>query len=255
LTARQKAFYRGLKEKISISELLEKATSLSDLENMDSLMNLVMQFRKVCNHPELFERADVESPLSFCEFSQSGSLSKETLLYCPYSSRNPIKFQIPKKLYRNGGILKQVGPHSRRGFELRYVNNELNIWNDQYIHENSGSSFSFLQFCQTSSHEASYLFKANLVHRWIAALAKRAQHALLNYTQSETWALPDRPTSPFAITHGSAMEELTNLSDNMVYDAHLYGQCYLPPVSFISLYKKKKVSNDSEYRQTQYQLK
>lgn len=46
LTARQRALYRGLKEKISISELLEKATSLNE-ESMDSLMNLVMQFRKV----------------------------------------------------------------------------------------------------------------------------------------------------------------------------------------------------------------
>jgi SNF2 family DNA or RNA helicase len=47
LTARQRALYRGLKEKLSISELLEKATSLSDSDSLDSLMNLVMQFRKV----------------------------------------------------------------------------------------------------------------------------------------------------------------------------------------------------------------
>ena len=46
LTARQRALYKGLKQKISISELLQKATSLNE-ESMDSLMNLVMQFRKV----------------------------------------------------------------------------------------------------------------------------------------------------------------------------------------------------------------
>lgn len=46
LTARQRALYGALKEKISVSELLEKATSLNE-ESMDSLMNLVMQFRKV----------------------------------------------------------------------------------------------------------------------------------------------------------------------------------------------------------------
>jgi DNA helicase INO80 len=49
LTARQRALYRGLKEKLSISELLEKATSLNESDSLDSLMNLVMQFRKVKN--------------------------------------------------------------------------------------------------------------------------------------------------------------------------------------------------------------
>jgi DNA helicase INO80 len=32
---------------------------------MENLMNLVMQFRKVCNHPELFERRVGRIPFSF----------------------------------------------------------------------------------------------------------------------------------------------------------------------------------------------
>jgi DNA helicase INO80 len=36
-------------------------------------MNLVMQFRKVCNHPELFERRPVKSPLLF---TQNTNISK-----------------------------------------------------------------------------------------------------------------------------------------------------------------------------------
>ncbi|KAJ3082280.1 putative DNA helicase ino80, partial [Quaeritorhiza haematococci] len=73
LTPRQRRMYQGLKEKISVAELLDKVSSLSldSLDGLDggggsvgdSLMNLVMQFRKVCNHPELFERAEVVSPL------------------------------------------------------------------------------------------------------------------------------------------------------------------------------------------------
>lgn len=140
LTARQKALYRGLKEKISISELLEKATSLGDLENLDSLMNLVMQFRKVCNHPGLFERADVMAPMSFCNFSETGSLSKETTLYCPYSATSPIKYHIPKKLYRNGGILKVVSPDSNAGMDTKYLDNMMNIWNSKYIHDSEFSN-------------------------------------------------------------------------------------------------------------------
>ncbi|CAG8510614.1 15407_t:CDS:10 [Acaulospora colombiana] len=45
LTARQRILYRGLREKISVAELLEKAATLPDNDNVDSLMNLVMQFR------------------------------------------------------------------------------------------------------------------------------------------------------------------------------------------------------------------
>lgn len=66
LTTRQKFLYMALKKKIRIEDLL-KATGYMDGHTTDknftsNLMNLVMQFRKVCNHPELFERRDVKSP-------------------------------------------------------------------------------------------------------------------------------------------------------------------------------------------------
>ncbi|XP_068153269.1 chromatin-remodeling ATPase INO80 [Drosophila tropicalis] len=69
LTIRQKLLYRALKQKIRIEDLLHLAsgstapTSASS-SSASSLMNLVMQFRKVCNHPELFERRDARSPFS-----------------------------------------------------------------------------------------------------------------------------------------------------------------------------------------------
>ena len=34
---------------------------------VENLMNLVMQFKKVCNHPELFERRPVQSPFFMAE--------------------------------------------------------------------------------------------------------------------------------------------------------------------------------------------
>lgn len=68
LTTRQKLLYMALKRKIRIEDLLQFTDRGSDGHGMDknftsSLMNLVMQFRKVCNHPELFERRDAKSPL------------------------------------------------------------------------------------------------------------------------------------------------------------------------------------------------
>lgn len=67
LTTRQKLLYMALKKKIRIEDLLQYTRGAGD--NVDktvtsNLMNLVMQFRKVCNHPELFERRDSKSPLA-----------------------------------------------------------------------------------------------------------------------------------------------------------------------------------------------
>ncbi|ORE05055.1 hypothetical protein BCV72DRAFT_336833 [Rhizopus microsporus var. microsporus] len=251
LTARQRALYRGLKEKISISELLEKATSLSDNESMDSLMNLVMQFRKVCNHPELFERGDVQAPFSFCSFSETGSLSKESYLYCPYSATNPIKYHIPKQLYRDGGMLKTIGPKTRAGFDTKYLDNLMNIWNSDYIHQSEFSNekdaaFSFLRFVDMSPYEAGYIFKGNLVERWIEHLAKRDQRARRRFYQHEPTSAAntygmllisdiETSTSPYVITPGSALDELTHVSDKLVHPASLFDQFFLPPARAVPI--------------------
>ncbi|KAG8779089.1 putative DNA helicase ino80 [Ceratobasidium sp. 428] len=106
LSPRQRALYRGLRANVSIAELLERANNLGDADSARSLMNLVMQFRKVCNHPELFERADVVAPFSFTTFSQSGNLAREgDVLYCPDSTRNPIRLEIPVLFERDGGLM------------------------------------------------------------------------------------------------------------------------------------------------------
>lgn len=65
-------------------------------------MNLVMQFRKVCNHPELFERADVRAPFSFAQFAGTSNLLREgDFVEVPYSTRNPIELQTPRLFYED----------------------------------------------------------------------------------------------------------------------------------------------------------
>lgn len=48
LSARQRAMYKALQANVSIADLLEKAANIGDADSARSLMNLVMQFRKVC---------------------------------------------------------------------------------------------------------------------------------------------------------------------------------------------------------------
>ncbi len=47
LSPRQRALYAGLLANVSVSDLLEKAANIGDADSARSLMNLVMQFRKV----------------------------------------------------------------------------------------------------------------------------------------------------------------------------------------------------------------
>lgn len=91
LTRRQLSLYQQLRSQIKLQDLLS--------DDAQSLMNLVMQFRKVCNHPDLFERSDVESSFAFCSFPVSAGAreSKEVA----YAARNPIEFDLPKLVYRS----------------------------------------------------------------------------------------------------------------------------------------------------------
>ncbi|GMG19844.1 unnamed protein product [Ambrosiozyma monospora] len=79
LTNRQKQLYRMLRSQINIMDLIDnnKKIGNDDESSGDSLMNVVMQFRKVCNHPDLFERADTQSPFAFTTFAETSSFLRE----------------------------------------------------------------------------------------------------------------------------------------------------------------------------------
>jgi len=134
LSARQRALYAALLAKVSVQDLLEKAANMGDADSARSLMNLVMQFRKVCNHPELFERADVVAPFSFCTFGKSGPLSREgDFLLLPYSTANPIVYEIPQLLFHDGGLL-DVPCESLSLPQLSgKVRKDLSIWSTERL--------------------------------------------------------------------------------------------------------------------------
>jgi DNA helicase INO80 len=77
--------------------------------------------------------------LAFCESARTGSLSKETNLNCAYSTQSVIKYHIPKRLYRNGGILNVAGEDTRAGFETKYLDNLLNVWTAENVYRSMHS--------------------------------------------------------------------------------------------------------------------
>lgn len=62
LTPRQQVLYDKIRSKISLEDIFALR---ENKERSKNLMNLVMQFRKVCNHPDLFERKMVRSGYVF----------------------------------------------------------------------------------------------------------------------------------------------------------------------------------------------
>lgn len=101
LTQRQAKLYQVLKSQVSSAyDAIENAAGSDEAASDQSLINTVMQFRKVCNHPDLFERADITSPFGFVDFGQTaGYLKNDELTDVIYSTKNPIKFHLPRLIY------------------------------------------------------------------------------------------------------------------------------------------------------------
>ncbi|ESO83010.1 hypothetical protein LOTGIDRAFT_236919 [Lottia gigantea] len=148
LTRRQKMLYQGIKNKISIEDLLHTAMENTQAQSTtSSLMNLVMQFRKVCNHPDLFERHEPKSPF--------------------FMKLEP--YYIPKHIYRCGILEKALPSKAKIIYNLLYIHSPHHIHSTLQPLTNGrvNSAFSFLRFIGMSPSDLySYMFGGLLV-RWL----------------------------------------------------------------------------------------
>ncbi|KAF9890926.1 putative DNA helicase ino80 [Aspergillus nanangensis] len=157
LTYRQRAYYANLRNRVSIMDLIEKAT-IGDEADSTTLMNLVMQFRKVCNHPDLFERAETKSPFTTAHFAETASFVREgNFVNVGYSTRSLIEYPLPRLLCSSAGRVDVAGPqNSRAGFRNKYLPHLMNIFTPENIKHSiqENGAFSFLRFVDTSIGEA-----------------------------------------------------------------------------------------------------
>ncbi|XP_075048643.1 chromatin-remodeling ATPase INO80 [Mixophyes fleayi] len=178
LTSRQKLLYQALKNKISIDDLLQSSmgTTQQAQNTTSSLMNLVMQFRKVCNHSELFERQETWSPF--------------------YLAIRP--YEISKFLYRQGNI--EYFNYSRN----RWLRVLLSPFAPDHIqqslfHRNRSdqeSCFSFLRFINMSPAEKANLMLQGHLARWLALyLSLKAAYRLHH---SRSWKEKSESGTSFA---------------------------------------------------------
>ncbi|SCU89685.1 LAFA_0E20054g1_1 [Lachancea sp. 'fantastica'] len=126
LTRRQHKLYQVLKSQMSAAyDAIENAAGNDEAISDQNIVNTVMQFRKVCNHPDLFEREDVSSPFSFTDFGRSGSLARDSnLLDVKYSSRNCIGYKVPRLIF-NELVLPQFD--NAIGNRNKLLHHTLNI--------------------------------------------------------------------------------------------------------------------------------
>ena len=229
LTYRQRAYYRNLRNQINFMDLVEKAT-MGDEQDSGQLMNLVMQFRKVCNHPDLFERAEVTSPFSFSYFAETASFVREgNNVPVGYSTRSLIDYQLPSLIWTEGGRLEKAGKdNDKAGWRNKALNHMMNIWTPENVMASTKGTdaFSWLRFADVSADEvykatheslftraAKQTQKANRLAQFKVAYDEENEnftpaHALFQIRQRE-----DR--KPLAdITSDGILNKLMNVSRN-----------------------------------------
>ena len=188
LTYRQRAMYSNLRNQISIMDLIEKAT-LGD-DDSASLMNLVMQFRKVCNHPDLFERADTSSAFSCGYFAETASFVREgNNVPVGYSTRSLIDYELPRLVWREGGRLHKAGPDNlTAGFRNKYLDHMMNIWAPDNVRDSTGGTdnFSWLRFADVSPQEVYRASHKDVFARAVDAATKKNRLAEMGVVYSDS---------------------------------------------------------------------
>ncbi|ORY71030.1 SNF2 family N-terminal domain-containing protein, partial [Pseudomassariella vexata] len=217
LTYRQRAYYRNLRNQISIMDLIEKAT-LGDDQDSGTLMNLVMQFRKVCNHPDLFERADTSSPFFSGYYAETASFVREGVnISLGYSTRNLIEYDLPRLIWTEGGRLQKAGKDNEKaGFRNKYLHHLMNIWAPENVRESTSGqgAFSFLRFADTSPEEMYNASCQDLFSRAVDLTKKpdRLGHMNVIYDEPEDKAYT--PTHAlFQITERSSRQPLAGVTN------------------------------------------
>jgi DNA helicase INO80 len=172
LTNRQRRMYAALNERISIDELLDKATLEGNAEESDGLMNMVMHFRKVCNHPQLFELAEVQSPVFFfgADDRSFSSVGKDTgMSSVTYNPKNPIRFMLPKLIYWEA-FLNLPTPANSYGSRAHVLHNMMSIYRADHARESvrGNDAFSFMLLDNEQFADLENIRRTSLVERLLS---------------------------------------------------------------------------------------
>jgi hypothetical protein len=205
-------------------------------------MCLFFPYVQVCNHPEIFKRREVASPLYFQSLMAPSLTPKivnrvRTLdMYTTISAAgtSPIRYRFPVCALLHHGLRVKLPPYkyrdelslgysegddfSRDAFSTRWdetwlrhklLHNDLNIFHAAYIHgslvSDPNSAFGWLPFVDLSPAECAFLVHGSGLHQCLALLVHR--HRLergLAYCRSHM-CHPDTPAGDSATGAGTGV--------------------------------------------------
>uniref|UniRef100_A0A336MQW6 Chromatin-remodeling ATPase INO80 n=1 Tax=Culicoides sonorensis TaxID=179676 RepID=A0A336MQW6_CULSO len=214
LTTRQRLLYMALKKKIRIEDLLQYSRGSSDGHHdktvTSNLMNLVMQFRKVCNHPELFERRDSKSPYAMKgqEYPLPRLIFNEAFLEREIPSKKHLlynKFSI----YKAENVHKDMFPRQKGDKTVKYC---------RYVDLSYTNAFGFAGITDLTPGEIEKLTLGGLIYYFqnCKSLKKRLEllvHRRKWWSNTNKKAILLEPSfmQPFSIKttcHDSILHEL-----------------------------------------------
>ncbi|KAL2659652.1 hypothetical protein AAZV13_03G100000 [Glycine max] len=186
LSSRQQAFYQAIKNKISLAELFDSNRGQLNEKRILNLMNIVIQLRKVCNHPELFERSEGSTYLYFGEIPNSlppppfGEM--EDVYYS--GGHNPISYEIPKLVYQeiiqsSETLSSAVG----RGVSRESFHKHFNIFRPENVYRSvfsedmcsKSGNFGFTHMMNLSPHEVTFLATGSFMERLLFSMMRWEQ--------------------------------------------------------------------------------
>ena len=234
MTEKQKKLYNSIKEKLSnISDLFLTTDSKFKVTN---LMNLVMQFRKVCNHPELFERNFGKVPFTFKDLVNE-NIGKSVFnflngdVYLRINNYSVINFILPKMIFD-----LCFGLYNRRN----YIPNKLYIYNrdnfDECYYENNKSTykdlFNFIPLLNFPTFQFKQILNTDLLINHITLIHYFSQLYIKNKYYKEN-SFPKQKISLFITSNLFFKNNLSQISISN-----------LPHLSFSSILEQKNSLNN-----------
>ncbi|SCV05362.1 LANO_0H05820g1_1 [Lachancea nothofagi CBS 11611] len=205
LTRRQHKLYQVLKTQMSAAyDAIENAAGNDDASSDQNIVNTVMQFRKVCNHPDLFEREDVSSPFAFTNFGRSGSLLRENgVLNVNYSTKNCIDYNIPRLIFD-----EMLVPNYENAIKTtnKLLNHTFNV-----LHPENSKELCAALSCLTGLAPGKFyeLSNENMIYKALGLKGKQASQLTAIYDDED---LKNKSQHKYTLENSS--DTLTNLSKN-----------------------------------------
>ncbi|XP_060183897.1 chromatin-remodeling ATPase INO80 isoform X1 [Lycium barbarum] len=187
LSSRQQAFYQAIKNKISLAELFDSRRGHLNEKKLLNLMNIVIQLRKVCNHPELFERNEGSSYFYFGDVPNS-------LLPAPFGEledvfhsggRSPVTYRIPKLVYREANSSSMLYSTMGKGLSKELFEKYFNIYSPENIHRSilhevhesdvgyiRSGTFGFTRLIDMSPMEVSFSATGSFLEKLLFSIVK-----------------------------------------------------------------------------------